>query len=33
MIALEQARQHLQSHGLKQAVEVLDDTLDVAASK
>ena len=33
MIALEQARQHLESLGLKQAVEVLDNTLDVAASK
>ena len=33
MIALEQARQHLETLGLKQAVEVLDNTLDVAASK
>ena len=33
MIALEQARQHLESLGLKQAVEVLDNTLDVAANK
>ena len=33
MIALEQARQHLESLGLKQAVEVLDKTLDSAASK
>ena len=33
MIALEQARQHLESLGLKQAVEVLDNTLDVSASK
>ena len=33
MIALEQARQHLQTLGLKQAVEVLDNTLDAAASK
>ena len=33
MIALEQARQYLESLGLKQAVEVLDNTLDVAASK
>ncbi len=33
MIALEQARQHLKTLGLKQAVEVLDNTLDAAASK
>ena len=33
MIALEQARQHLESLGLNQAVEVLDNTLDSAASK
>ena len=33
MIALEQARQHLETLGLKQAVEVLDNTLDLAASK
>ena len=33
MIALEQARQHLETLGLKQAVEVLDNTLDSAASK
>ena len=33
MIALEQARQYLESLGLKQAVEVLDNTLDIAASK
>ena len=33
MIALEQARQHLQTLGLKQAVEVLDNTLDTAANK
>ena len=33
MIALEQARQHLESLGLKQAMEVLDHTLDAAASK
>ena len=33
MIALEQARQYLESLGLKQAVEVLDNTLDSAASK
>ena len=33
MIALEQARRHLETLGLKQAVEVLDNTLDVAASK
>ena len=32
-IALEQARQHLESLGLKQAVEVLDNTLDAAANK
>ena len=31
--ALEQARQYLESLGLKQAVEVLDNTLDIAASK
>ena len=33
MIALEQARQYLETLGLKQAVEVLDNTLDAAASK
>ena len=33
MIALEQTRQYLESLGLKQAVEVLDNTLDTAASK
>ena len=33
MIALEQARQHLETLGLKQAVEVLDNTLDSAAAK
>ena len=33
MIALEQARQYLESLGLKQAVEVLDNTLDTAARK
>ena len=33
MIALEQARQHLESLGIKQAVEVFDNTLDVAASQ
>ena len=33
MIALEQARQHLETLGLKQAVEVLDNILDAAASK
>ena len=33
MIALEQARQHLETLGLKQAVEVLDNTLDAAASR
>ena len=32
-IALEQARQHLQTLGLKQAVEALDNSLDAAASK
>ena len=33
MIALEKARQYLESLGLKQAVEVLDNILDSAASK
>ena len=33
MIALEQARQHLETLGLKQAVEILDNTLDSAATK
>lgn len=33
MIALEQARQHLESLGLKQAVEALDNVLDGAAGK
>ena len=33
MIALEQARQHLETLGLKQAVEILENTLDVAANK
>ena len=33
MIALEQARQYLESLGLKQALKVLDHTLDTAASK
>ena len=33
MIALEQARQHLETLGLKQAVEIQDNTLDAAASK
>ena len=33
MIALEQARQHLETLGIKQAVEVLDNTLDAAAHK
>ena len=33
MIALEQARQYLETLGLKQAVEILDNTLDSAASK
>ena len=31
-IALEQACQHLETLGLKQAVEALDNTLDLAAS-
>ena len=31
--ALEQARQHLETLGLKQAVEALDNSLDTAASK
>ena len=33
MIALDQARQYLESLGLKQAVEVLDNTLDAAANQ
>ena len=33
MIALEQARQHLETLGLKQAVAALDNSLDVAANK
>ena len=33
MIALEQARQHLETLSLKQAVEVLNNTLDAATSK
>ena len=33
MIALEQARQHLEILGLKQALEILDNTLDAAANK
>ncbi len=33
MIALEQARQHLETLGLKQAVEVLDNTLDADANR
>ena len=33
MIALAQARQYLESLGLKQAVEALDNTLDMAAGK
>ena len=33
MLALEQARQHLETLGLKQAVEVLDNTLDAAANR
>ena len=32
MMALEQARQHLETLGLKQAVEALDNTLDAAAN-
>ena len=32
-IALEQARQHLETLGLKQAMEALENTLDTAASK
>ena len=32
-VALEHARQHLETLGLKQAVEALDNTLDTAASK
>ena len=33
MIALEQARQHLETLGLKQAVEILDNTVDAAANE
>ena len=33
MIALEQARKHLETLGLKQAVEILDNTLDASANK
>ena len=33
MIALEQAREYLESLGLKKAVEALDNTLDTAANK
>ena len=33
MIALDQARQHLETLGLKQAVEILENTLDAAASR
>ena len=33
MNTLEQARQHLESLGLKQAVEALDNTMDAAANK
>ena len=33
MIALEQVRQHLETLGLKQAVEVLENTLDAAANR
>ncbi len=33
MIALEQVRQHLETLGLKQAVEVLEHTLDAAANR
>ena len=32
-MALEQARQHLETLGLKQAWEVLDNSLDAAANK
>ena len=33
MLALEQVRQDLETLGLKQAVEVLDNTLDAAANR
>ena len=33
MIALEQPRQHMESLGLKQAAEALDNTLAAAAGK
>lgn len=33
MIALEQARQHIESLGLKQAAEALDNRLDAVARK
>ena len=33
MIALEQARQYMESLGLTEAVEVLDSRLDAAATK
>ena len=33
MVALEQARKHLETLGLKQAVEALDNSLDTAAGK
>ena len=33
MMALEQARRHLETLGLKQAMEALENSLDVAASK
>ncbi len=33
MLALKQARQHLETLGLKQAVQVLDNTLDAAANQ
>ncbi len=33
MIAMEQARQHLETLGLKQAVEALENSLDAAASR
>ena len=33
MIALDQGRQHLETLGLKQAVEILDNTLDAATSR
>ena len=33
MIALDQARQHLEALGLKKTVEMLDNTLEAAASR